>query len=79
MHLLERDRASGYVALLFESLARKPTPHTVWMANRQLNASDITDTLRASVENALKKAASHPLADEGTRRIAAEYIEYQKL
>jgi hypothetical protein len=39
VHLLERSAGPVYHRLLVESVGRKPTPLTVWMVNRVLNAS----------------------------------------
>ncbi|MCH9693462.1 MAG: hypothetical protein K0U72_03040 [Gammaproteobacteria bacterium] len=79
VHLLEGEYPGGYEDLLLESLARKPVPHTVWMANRLLNSSDVVDPLRVRLQRALKNTVSHPSADEGTRRDAAGFIEHQRL
>jgi hypothetical protein len=38
VHLLERSAGPVYHPLLAESVRRKPTPLTVWMVNRVLNA-----------------------------------------
>jgi len=60
----------GYRRLLAESLRRKPTPLTVWMANRILN-SNPPDFL--TWHELLHVAANHPAASSETRADARDF------
>jgi hypothetical protein len=64
----------GYRMPLTESLRRKPTPLTVWMANRVLNSDppDIPHWLAL-----LRNAASHPAASSQAQVDARDFLEYQ--
>lgn len=65
---------NGYRPLLADSLRRKPTPSTVWMANRVLNInpSDAPEWLEL-----LRSAADHPAASAHTRLEAHHFAEHQ--
>ena len=64
----------AYVEHLVSSVERKPTPHTLWMVNRILNAK-IEPALRHSLINLLEKSALHPLADNSARQEAAQFAK----
>jgi hypothetical protein len=64
----------NYGQLLAESLHRKPTPLTVWMANRVLNL-DPPDALRWL--DLLRSAQTHPAASSAARAEARDFLEYQ--
>jgi len=66
----------AYVELLVSSVERKPTPHTLWMVNRILNAK-IEPALRNELLNLLEKSALHPLADNSARQEAANFAKGQ--
>ncbi|WP_410816662.1 hypothetical protein [Micromonospora sp. 050-3] len=72
VHTLETWR--GYRRMLVESLRRKPTPLTVWMANRVLNGNppDAPQWLRL-----LQEAASHPMASPHVQADARDFLTYQ--
>ena len=72
VHLLEAW--AGYRPLLAESLRRKPTPLTVWMANRVLN-SDPPDA--TEWRNLLRNAQSHAAASTEAQTDARDFLEYQ--
>lgn len=72
VHTLEA--CSGYQPALAESLRRKPTPLTVWMANRVLNL-DAPDA--AAWRELLHQAAKHPAASPQARSDARHFLEYQ--
>ena len=40
VHVAEHFSGRGYEEELEKSLRRRPTPHTVWLANRSVNAKD---------------------------------------
>ncbi len=65
VHFVERAYLRGYAQLLLDSLARRPTPHTVWMLNRVINGTEDA-ALRGRYERAMERAAVHPLADSDT-------------
>jgi hypothetical protein len=64
----------GYRPLLVESMQRKPTPLTVWMANRVLNGNppDAPQWLRL-----LREATRHPMASPQVQADARGFLEYQ--
>ncbi|MCG5445751.1 hypothetical protein NIE79_004272 [Micromonospora sp. NIE79] len=72
VHTLETWR--GYRPLLVESLRRKPTPLTVWMANRVLNGNppDAPQWLQL-----IQEAASHPMASPQVQADARDFLTYQ--
>ncbi|MGC4796530.1 hypothetical protein ACLQ3H_20795 [Micromonospora saelicesensis] len=72
VHTLETWR--GYRPLLAESLRRKPTPLTVWMANRVLNGNppDAPQWLQL-----LQEATSHPMASPQVQADARDFLTYQ--
>jgi hypothetical protein len=75
VHALEA--MPGFELLLRESVARKPTQHTVWMVNRLLN-SRLDDATRASWMQALEAVLQHPECDEAARESATEFLRYQR-
>ncbi|MEH1165685.1 hypothetical protein V6V47_09885 [Micromonospora sp. CPCC 205539] len=72
VHALEAWR--GYPPLLAESLLRKPTPLTVWMANRLLNTgpSDTSNWLEL-----LRLATRHAAASPEAQADARDFLEHQ--
>jgi hypothetical protein len=72
VHLLETWE--GYRPLLAESLHRKPTPLTLWMANRVLN-SDPPDT--AEWLGLLRIAETHSAASVEAQTDASGFLKYQ--
>lgn len=73
VHLLESfDRI--YEHDLKESLARHPTPLTVWMVNRLLNRRSDGREVWLQL---LEEAANHPTASVETRDDAAEFRAFQ--
>jgi hypothetical protein len=73
VHTLESWRGS-YEVLLRGSVQRKPTPHSVWMINRILNASppDADSWL-----DLLRSVADNPAASAETKTQAEEFVRYQ--
>jgi hypothetical protein len=73
VHTLEAWRG-GYVNLLTQSIRRKPTPLSVWMVNRILNARP-PDT--ESWLALLRSVADNPAASVETKSEAERFIKYQ--
>jgi hypothetical protein len=73
VHTLETWRG-GYEEFLAQSVRRKPTPLSVWMVNRILNASP-PDT--ESWMALLRSVAENPAASAEAKAEAARFIEYQ--
>jgi hypothetical protein len=71
------EEIPGYEPLLRESVARKPTQHTVWMVNRLLN-SPLDEATRAGWTELLESVLQHPEVDEGARESAVEFLEFQR-
>jgi hypothetical protein len=73
VHTLEAWRG-GYEKLLGESVRRKPTPLSVWMVNRILNARppDADSWLAL-----LRSVADNPAASDATKAEASGFIKYQ--
>jgi hypothetical protein len=73
VHTLETWRG-GYEKLLTQSARRKPTPLSVWMVNRILNARppDAESWLEL-----LKSVANNPAASEETKAEAERFVKYQ--
>ena len=73
VHTLEAWRGS-YEPLLAESVRRKPTPLSVWMVNRILNAQppDAESWLAL-----LWSVADLPAASAATKAQAEQFIKYQ--
>jgi hypothetical protein len=63
-----------YEPFLIESVRRKPTPLSVWMLNRILNARP--DNWQLWLE-LLQNAVDHPAASEETKLAAQGFIDYQ--
>ena len=74
VHTLETWHGGGYEQLLAQSVRRKPTPLSVWMVNRILNArpSDAESWMVL-----LRSVASNPAASGETKAQAKGFIEYQ--
>lgn len=80
VHELEAiyDAQGGHAHLPFlrDSLTRKPTPLTVWMVNRLLNAP-LPKEQREFWLSELHGTFKHPLASEETRRSIEEFLSFQ--
>lgn len=71
------EEMPGYEELLRESVARKPTQHTVWMVNRILN-SPLDEATRAAWTALLESVLRHPEADGEARESAVQFLEFQR-
>ena len=77
VHFVEQFSPADYEGLLLESLHREPVSQTVWMANRLLNSTELTEGLRAQLTSALDKVAANPRYSAAVRREAKEFLEHQ--
>jgi hypothetical protein len=77
VHALESAGTKVYNGELHISLLRKPTPLTLWMYNRLINAENDPKIIKAHIDrlNLFKK---HPLTDEVTKKEAEDFINYQQ-
>ena len=76
VHALE-SLSGSYEGPLQASLIRKPTPLTLWMYNRIINAEQDPAIRKAHLVR-LRLFARHPLADAETREDAEEFIRFQE-
>jgi hypothetical protein len=76
VHALE-SLPGSYEGPLQASLMRRPTPLTVWMYNRIINAEENPAIRKAHVAR-LRLFAKHPLADAATREVAEDFIQFQE-
>ena len=74
VHALEA--IGGYNTELVASLMRKPTPLTVLMLNRILNAPSSTES-RSKYLKLLARSATHPAASPEAKSEAARLLAYQ--
>lgn len=74
VHFLEEE--NDYINELKESIARKPTDHTVWMVNRIINAAGGKENEFWMAK--LAEIVNHPKADSEAKESAKEFIEYQR-
>jgi len=73
VHTLERWRGQ-YEVWLSESLRRKPSPLSVWMANRILNGDPADPQAWLML---LEQVREHPAASAATKVEAAGFLEFQ--
>ncbi|HEX5103189.1 MAG TPA: hypothetical protein VFV87_05230 [Pirellulaceae bacterium] len=74
VHLVEH--CGGHVDLLIDSIRRTPTPTTVWMVNRILNAAIHLD-VRTKLLATLTFAANDTRTSEATRTAARSFLDHQ--
>jgi len=75
VHALETTKE--YDGELHISLIRKPTPLTLWMYNRLINAEKNPEIIKGHLAR-LKLFAKHPLTDAETKKEAENYINHQQ-
>jgi hypothetical protein len=73
VHFVERFHGMGYERKLLESIARKPTSHSVWMLNRLINGTQDPGLRRGHI-SAMEKAKQHLLADANVVRDAESFL-----
>jgi hypothetical protein len=76
VHALESNGAKLYEGELHKSLMRKPTPLTLWMYNRIINAENDRRIIKGHFER-LKLFSNHPLVDDKTQEVAKDFINHQ--
>ena len=77
VHSLESGGPKLYEGELHKSLLRRPTPLSLWMYNRIMNAENDQRIIRGHFER-LKLFSIHPLADAETKEVANDFIEHQE-
>ena len=74
VHRLEK--LPNYEEHLYRSVARKPTPLTMWMVNRILNAMEDSGK-RETLLLLVRQSLTHRLASAQTKQEAKHFIDYQ--
>ena len=75
VHTLE-SFVGHYESDLFESLKRRPTPLTIWMLNRIINAEQ-NIVIKQNLIDRLHSLINHPLADKKTVDTIKDFIIFQ--
>ena len=75
VHYMEKYYNNGYEDLLYNSVKRKPTVHTLWMLNRVLNSPILKE--REKYFGVLKKIAENKNESVIIRENANTYLQYQ--
>jgi hypothetical protein len=76
VHFAESLPYLAYRKLLLESLARKPTGHSVGMLNAVINGAK-TEAERENLLKLMRIASRHHLASDEARSEALHFLEYQ--
>lgn len=76
VHTLESFQGL-YEYYLFDSLKRRPTPLTVWMFNRIINAEQ-NAIIKENLITRLESFLSHTLIEKETIEAITGFVEYQK-
>lgn len=74
----ELEKLPGYEPQLIESVSRFPTPLTIWMVNRAMNALDQHDERWDQLLAVLKQAAVVRNAAPGAREEAMQFVLFQE-
>jgi len=77
VHFMEQFFTKGYEEELTASIRRKPTAHTMWMANRLLNSPALSPVVRMELMALLGQIAGDPAVEPLIRERAKEYLEHQ--
>jgi len=75
VHFVERFYPA-YVEQLIASVGRQPTPHTIWMVNRVLNAGQSLE-LEERLLLLLRSMKDHPKASVEVRENAVMFLAHQ--
>ena len=75
----ELEKLAGYETQLLESVTRFPTPLTIWMVNRIMNALDKDDERWAGLLALLKRSVAATNAAPGAREEAKRFVMYQEI
>jgi hypothetical protein len=76
VHAVECFSGRGYEPLLWESLRRNPTRHTLWMANRVINA--LPRRRRRDYLSVIREVAERVELPDDVRQLACQFIEFQQ-
>lgn len=76
VHAVETFYGNGYERLLLESVRRKPTKHTLWMANRVLNG--VSKDQKSDFMEVFAKTAKREDVSVVFRQTATEFLEFQR-
>lgn len=76
VHYMERYYMYGYEELLYESVNRKPTIHTLWMLNRVINSQRLVN--KDKYLALLEKVSKDTNQSNIVRNEASQYMQYQK-
>ena len=74
VHYMERYYNNGYEELLYNSIKRSPTVHTLWMLNRILNSSALKEKEKYFL---LLKQVADNNESETIKEYADMYLQYQ--
>jgi hypothetical protein len=74
VHFVERFYHNGYEEALVESIARRPTAHTIWMLNRLINGTKSADIRNAYILE-LEKSKVNPLADASAKERINHFLD----
>lgn len=75
-HFMETFNGKGYEALLWDSLNRKPTGHTVWLLNRLINGAE--GPAQESYLSLMEAISCMGTAGAAVKSAALEFLEYQR-
>jgi hypothetical protein len=75
VHTLE-SFVGRYESYLFESLKRRPTPLTVWMFNRIINAEQ-NSIIKKNLVDRLNSLIDHPLVEKETIDTIKDFVAFQ--
>ena|SRR5260221_123223 len=75
VHVLE-SRNGLYEDLLQESLNRKPTPLTIWMLNRMINAEK-NSIIKENLFARLTSLSTHSYIDSKTKEVIQDFVDFQ--
>lgn len=71
-HFAEMFYKNGYEELLYQSVSRKPTLHTVWMMNRIMNNSNFVN--KASYIDLLNEVINRSAVDEAIKDRITDFL-----
>ena len=75
VHYVERFFLNGYEELLYNSISKCPTSHTLWMLNRIINSPKLPD--RGKYIELLKSVSARENVSQDVREEARGYYEFQ--
>lgn len=75
VHFVERFYRNGYEELLWASIRRQATPHTLWMLNRLVNGA--TEEEASLLIDLMFQAAEARNTSPEARQVALEFLDAQ--